>query len=91
MVIVDFKTLQTYHFHSMFQLIDLEDGTIFSDHAEIHVLELTKIGIRRLQDTDTLEKWLKETLFMKSSTMKEAFKEIQRLSQVPKTRAIAIP
>jgi len=98
-VIANFKLLRKAHFHSMFQLIDPEDGTVFSDHAEIHVFELPKLQIQQLQGTDALEKWLlfikgnkqtKEALAMESSTMKEAFEEIQRLSQDPKTRAIAI-
>jgi len=98
-VITDFKLLSKAHFHSMFQLIDREDGSVFSSHAEIHVLELPKLQISQMHDTSRLEKWLlflqsnketKEALAMESSTMKEAFEEIQRLSQNPKTRALAI-
>ncbi|MCG7335921.1 Rpn family recombination-promoting nuclease/putative transposase [Sporosarcina sp. ACRSM] len=98
-VITNFKMLSKKHFHSMFQLIDPEDGTVFSDHLEIHVLELPKFRKYQLHDMNALEKWLlflksdkqtKEELAMESPIMKEAFEEIQRLSQDPKTRALAI-
>ena len=97
-IITNFKLLPKAHFHSMFQLIDPEDGTLFSDHVEIHVIELPKLKIRQLKDTGALEKWLlflkgnkqmKEALAMESSTMKEAFEEIRRLSEDPATRRIA--
>ncbi len=67
-------------------------------HAEIHVFELPKLHIEQLQNTIVLEKWLlflkgnqqtKEVLATESSTMKEAYEEIRRLSQDPKTRHIA--
>lgn len=82
----------------MFQLMDPEDGTLFTDHVEIHVLELGKLDKPELQETDVLEKWLlflkgdrlmKETLALESPTMKEAFEEIRRLSDDPATRRIA--
>lgn len=97
-IITNFKLLPKVHFHSMFQLIDPEDGMVFTDHAEIHVLELPKLQAQQLEDTDALEKWLlflngnkymKEALAMESPTMKEAFEEIQRLSDDPETRRIA--
>ncbi|WP_203248088.1 Rpn family recombination-promoting nuclease/putative transposase [Sporosarcina beigongshangi] len=97
-IITNFKWLPKNHFHSMFQLIDPESRTLFTDHMEIHVLELRKLSVAELQETDALEKWLlflkgnkqlKEALAMESPTMKEAFEEIQRLSEDPATRRIA--
>lgn len=97
-IITNFELLPKVHFHSMFQLIDPENGTVFTDHAEIHVLELPKLQALQVEDADALEKWLlflkgnkqmKEALAMESTTMKEAFEEIQRLSDDPETRRIA--
>jgi len=98
-VVTNFTLLSKQHFHSKFQLIDPEDGTLFSSHAEIHVLELSKVVGLQPQDASKLEQWLlflksdKETmeaLAMESSTMREAFEEIRRLSDDPATRAAAI-
>lgn len=97
-IITNFKWLPKTHFHSMFQLMDPEDGTLFTNHVEIHVLELLKLDEPELQEADALEKWLlflkgnrqiKEALAVESSTMKEAFEEIQRLSDDPVMRRIA--
>ena len=80
----------------MFQLIDPEDGALFSSHLEIHVLELSKVKGLIPQDATQLEQWLlflkgdketKEALAMESSTMKEAYKEIERLSEDAETRS----
>lgn len=46
----------------MFQLIDPEDGPLFSNHAEIHVLELSKVVGLQPKDASKLEQWL---LFLK--------------------------
>lgn len=98
-VVTNFTLLAKPHYHSMFQLMDPEDGTVFSTHAEIHVLELPKLRRFQLQGSKKLEQWLlflksdketKEALAMESSTMREAFEEIQRLSEDPATRAAAI-
>ena len=98
-VITDFKLLSKLHCHSKFQLIDTDNGALFSHHAEIHVLELPKVSEKQLPDLDDLGKWLlflkgdkqlKEALSLESSTLEEAFEEIRRLSQDPKTRALAI-
>lgn len=97
--VTNFNLLSKHHYHSMFQLIDPENGVLFSSHAEIHVLELSKLKDLQPQDATKLEQWLlflkgdketKEELAMESSTMKEAFAEIQRLSDDPATRAAAI-
>ena len=98
-VVTNFNLLSKPHYHSMFQLIDAENGTLFSSHAEIHVLELSKVVSLQPQNATKLEQWLlflksdketKEALAVESSTMKEAFEEIQRLSDDPATRAAAI-
>ena len=66
---------------------------------EIHVLELPKLKGLQPKDATKLEQWLlflkgdketKEGLALESSTMKEALKEIQRLSEDPETRKAAI-
>lgn len=97
-IILDFTLLPKKHFHSKFQLRDYVDGTVFSKHAEIHVLEMPKLNIMQLENAENLEKWLlflqadkekKEELSVESSMMKEAFEEIKRLSQDPETRLIA--
>jgi len=97
--IVNFKLLPQSHFHSMFQLIDPEDRTIFSSHLEMHVLELPKLQVESMIDMNDLEKWLlfmtsdkktKEALAVESSTLKEALSQIERLSQNPETRRMAI-
>ena len=98
-VIVNFKLLPKSHFHSMFQLMDPEDRTIFSSHLEMHVLELPKLQVESMIDMNDLEKWLlfmtsdkktKEALAVESSTLKEALSQIERLSQDPETRRMAI-
>lgn len=72
---------------------------IFSDHLEIHALQLVKQGEKPLSDMDDLEKWLlffkgdhkaKEEVSMESSTFKEAFEEIRKLSMDPETVDLAI-
>lgn len=98
-IISDFNFLSKNHFHSMFQLRDEENGAVYSDHIEVHVLELPKLQIQSVQNLNDLEKWVlflkgdqktKEALAMESSAMKEAFDEIERLSQNPETRYVAL-
>ncbi|KAA0964844.1 Rpn family recombination-promoting nuclease/putative transposase [Sporosarcina sp. ANT_H38] len=98
-VIVNFSLLPKSHYHSMFQLMDPEDSTIFSSHLEIHVLELPKLQVESIIEMNDLEKWLlfmksdkktKEALAVESSTLKEALSQIERLSQNPETRRMAI-
>lgn len=69
-----------------------------SNHLEIHVLELPKLQINNIIEANELEKWLlflkgdeitKEALAMESTTMREAFEEINRLSQNEETRRLA--
>ena len=98
-IITNFNLLRKPHYHSMFQLIDPEDGALFSSHIEFHVLELSKVNGLIPEDATKLEQWLlflkgdketKEALAMESSTMKEAYSEIQRLSDDMETRKAAI-
>ena len=98
-VVTNFNLLRKPHYHSKFQLIDPEDGALFSSHMEIHVLELSKVKDLIPQDATKLEQWLlflkgnketKEALAVESSTMREAYSEIQRLSDDAETRKAAI-
>ncbi len=54
-VIANFNFLPKQHYHSKFQLMEPEDGTIFSSHAEIHVLELRKLKDIQVEDALALE------------------------------------
>ena len=44
-IITDYKLLPKSHYHSMFQLTDAEDGTIFSSHLEIQVFGLKSLWL----------------------------------------------
>ncbi|WP_256439533.1 Rpn family recombination-promoting nuclease/putative transposase [Sporosarcina sp. 6E9] len=98
-VITNFNLLEKPHYHSMFQLIDPENGALFSSHMEIHVLELSKVKGLKLKNATKLEQWLifmkgdketKEALAMESLTIRDAFSEIQRLSDDTEMRKAAI-
>lgn len=97
-IITDFKLLPKSNYYSKFLIIDGEDGTVFSEHLQLYVLELSKLDVSRLDQTNKLEKWLlflkadkktKEALALESSLMKDALDEIERISQDPKTVEIA--
>jgi len=97
-IITDFKLLPKSNYYSKFLIIDGEDGTVFSEHLQLYVLELSKLDVNRLDQTNKLEKWLlflkadkktKEALALESSLMKDALDEIERISQDPKTVEIA--
>lgn len=96
-IITDFSMFLTDRFYSRFRLMNDVDQVVFTDHIEMHVLQLPKINTENIVETNELEKWLlflksdqktKEALAMESSTMKEVYEEIQRLSQNPETRRL---
>ena len=99
--IVDFKFLQNEHFHSTFQLEEAEKRIKFSDHLEIHVLELPKVKLHNsMTDKDALAKWMlfisgdehtKEELAMSDIGIGKAYNELHRISEdeVMRERAIA--
>ncbi|WP_381428198.1 Rpn family recombination-promoting nuclease/putative transposase [Sporosarcina thermotolerans] len=98
-IITDFELLPSSGIHSTFLLIEPSSGVIFSNHLEIHALQMGKQGEKPVTDMDDLEKWLlffkgdqkaKEEVGMESSTFKEAFEEIRRLSMDPETVDLAI-
>lgn len=98
-IIVDFDLLPSCGVHSTFLLTESSSGTIFSDHLEIHALQLSKTDKKTLHDMNNLEKWLlffkgnqlaKEEVAMESSAFKEAFEENERLSRDPETVRLAI-
>lgn len=98
-IIVDFELLPSSDIHSTFLLTESSTGTVFSDHLEIHALQLVKQGDKPMHAMSDLEKWLlffkgnqlaKEEVAMESSAFKEAFEEIERLSRDPDTVQLAI-
>lgn len=98
-VIANFELLSKPQYHSRFQLIDQDNGTVFSSHLDMHVLELSKLEDIKPDVANELEKWLlfikgnkeeKEALAVESSVLHEALMEIERLSQDPKTKKLAI-
>ncbi|WP_246231699.1 Rpn family recombination-promoting nuclease/putative transposase [Sporosarcina jiandibaonis] len=97
-IITDFKLLKEKDYHNLFQISNKKSNLLLSDHLEIRVLELPKLRIKNIMDANELERWLlflksdektKEALAMESPTMREAFEEIDRLSQNPETRRLA--
>ncbi|WP_249336710.1 Rpn family recombination-promoting nuclease/putative transposase [Sporosarcina sp. Marseille-Q4063] len=97
-IITDFNLLKEKDYHNLFQIANKKSNLLLSDHLEIHVLELPKLRIENIMDASELERWLlfmksddktKEALAMESPTMREAFEEIDRLSQNPETRRLA--
>ncbi|MFJ7935284.1 Rpn family recombination-promoting nuclease/putative transposase [Sporosarcina sp. NPDC096371] len=99
--IVDFKFLQNEHYHSTFQLEEQEKRIKFTDHLEIHVLELPKVRLNSsLEDKNALKKWMlfisgddhtKEELAMSDLGIGRAYNELQRISEdeVMQERVIA--
>ncbi|WP_232843445.1 Rpn family recombination-promoting nuclease/putative transposase [Sporosarcina beigongshangi] len=97
-IITNFELLEEDDFHNVYKITNQKSGSIFTTHYETHVLELPKLIKEDIKETTELEKWLlflksdqqiKEALAMESPTMKEAFEEIERLSQNPETRRFA--
>lgn len=99
--IADFKFLKNDHFHSMFHLIEKEKRFTFTDHCEIHVLELPKVTLGKdLDGQGTLKKWMlflagddktKEALAMSDRGIGKAYNELQRVSEdeIMRERAMA--
>ena len=93
--------MQNEHYHSTFQLEEKEQRIKFTDHLEIHVLELPKVKWgSNLADKNALEKWLlfisgddrtKEELAVSDMGIERAYNELQRISEdeVMQERAIA--
>lgn len=97
-IISDFNMFPTKQTHRKFRLMDEVDHVVFTDHIEVHVLQLPKRKNKNIKEATDLEKWLmflkgdrkeKEELAMESSMMKDAHQEIERLSQDPETRRLA--
>lgn len=97
-IITDFEQYEKQYFHSIFRLLDEENGTLFSPHAEIHVLELPKVQQLKPTELTELEQWLlflksdeqiKEELAMVNAEIEQALEEIKRLSRDPKTSRLA--
>ena len=97
-IITNFTLLIEEDYHNVYKITNQKSGSIFTNHYEAHILELPKLIKEDIKKTTELEKWLlflksdqqiKEALAMESTTMKEAFEEIERLSQNPETRRFA--
>lgn len=97
-IITDFELLDEEAHHNLFQITNQKSKSLLSNHLEIHVLELPKLQINNIIKATELEQWLlflksdkkiKEALAMESTTMREAFEEIERLSQNKETRRLA--
>lgn len=99
--IVDFEFLKSTHFHSMFHLLENKEKFAFTNHCEIHVLELPKVDrMEKLDRQEVLAKWVlfltgddqtKEALAMTDLGIERAYDELQRVSkdEVMRERAIA--
>lgn len=99
--ITNFKFLQNDHFHSTFHLMEKEKLIKFTDHLEIHVLELPKVQMtEELTDEDLLTKWMlflsgddktKGEVAMTDMGIEKAYDELHRISEdeVMRERAIA--
>lgn len=97
-IITNFNLLEESGYHNVYKITNQESGSIFTKHFETHVLELPKLKIETKMKTTELENWLmflkgdqktKEVLAMESPMMKEAYEEIERLSQNPETQRLA--
>ncbi|MFD1926896.1 Rpn family recombination-promoting nuclease/putative transposase [Sporosarcina siberiensis] len=97
-IITNFELLKEKEFHNVYKITNQKSHSIFTTHFETHVLELPKLKEENGLLTTELEKWLlflkgdqkvKEELAMESTTMREAYEEIERLSQNPETKRLA--
>ena len=73
-IITDFDLLPSSGIYSTFLLIDPSSGKVFSNHLEIHALQIGKQGEKSVTDMDDLEKWL---LFFKGH--QKAKEEVQSI------------
>ncbi|MBB4824989.1 putative transposase/invertase (TIGR01784 family) [Sporosarcina luteola] len=98
-VITDFELLPSRRIHSTFQLRETSSGDLFTDHLEVHTLQLGKQGDKPVNSMNDLEKWLlffkgdqkaKEEAAMESSAFEQAWEEIRKLSMDPETVGLAI-
>ena len=97
-IVTDFDMVDEDSFHNVYKMVNVMTGSIFSSHFQVHVLELTKSSEVNHAFMSELDKWLlfikgdvktKEALALESPSLKEAFREIQRMSENPATRDIA--
>ena len=94
--ILNFKHLNTEHFHSCFRLKELLTNEELTDAQEIHFIEIPKLP-QNADITDILVAWVKflkdpdspevSDIKMTSSEIREAGKELVILSQDDKARA----
>ena len=98
-VVTNFSYLPSDEFHSTFHIIEKDQLYIYTDHLEMHVLELPKMTKQMNEAPSQLEKWLlflkgdkktKEELAMGESTFQKAYDELDRISQDKEMRARAL-
>jgi len=98
-VVTNFSYLPSDEFHSTFHIIEKDQLYIYTDHLEMHVLELPKMTKQMNEAPSQLEKWLlflkgdkktKEELAMRESTFQKAYDELDRISQDKEMRARAL-
>lgn len=98
-VITNFSYLPSDEFHSTFHIIEKDRLFIYTDHLEMHVLEMSKVKEEFDEDLDELEKWIlflkgnrkvKEALAMEEPTFQKAYDELDRISHDKEMRARAL-
>ncbi len=103
-IFLDFWLYDTPEFHSVFRLFESERKTLFSEHLEIHMIELPKIeGYNKGIDNPLLVRWMEflnvrsehdmADLKMKNDLPEEiltALEELDKLSQDPNMRMEAL-
>lgn len=72
--ILDFNTLDTKKYHSVFKIKEDEENYILTDLLEIHFLEMEKLKVDK--EYDELDKWI---TFIKGDS-KEELREMMKLN-----------
>lgn len=91
--------LPSDEFHSTFHIIEKDKLYAYTDHLEMHVLELPKMDKQVEENPNILEKWLlflkgdhntKEVLAMQEPTFQKAYDELNQMSHDKEMRARAL-
>lgn len=98
--ILAFRELRGERFHTTFRLREIHDGQAYCEHAELHLLELPKLGQAAARNEEPrLVGWGKflsavsdeqlEELAMTDSILRDAKAALERLSEDPDARVLA--